>query len=88
MENISGAGLIFAYIISILGFIVGTVMFCYSSDYYSAQSLDECEDDMGNVGIPRTTLLSAVSGMAGLTGMVAPNAYQECSYKPTTVLMP
>lgn len=62
--------MIFAYIISVLGFVVGTLMFCYSSDYYSSQSLlDDCEEkDNGNVGIPRTTLLSAVSGIAGITG--------------------
>ena len=75
-----GAGLIFAYIVAITAMLIGGLMICYSSSYYSSQSMLDDYDEHGMNN--RTTLLSAVSGIAGITGIAAPRAYQECSYKP------
>jgi len=65
-----GPGLIFAYIMSVAAVVVGACLIIYSND-------EDCyEPDVGN-GMPRATLMSAVSGLTMVPGIAAPGAYQK-----------
>lgn len=46
---------------------------CWASD---DDSMDE--EAATSIGMPRATLLSAISGIAGIPGIAAPSVYQVC----------
>jgi len=66
-----GEGLVLSYLSSVFSIIVAAFSFCWAEE-------DDVEEDMQSVGNnQRATLLSAISGIAGIPGIAAPSVYQK-----------
>ena len=60
-----------SYLTCFFALVIAVASFCTADD----DDLIECED-VGSVGMPRATLMSAISGIAGIPGIAAPSIYQ------------
>jgi len=70
-EATPGDGLVMSYLSAAFAFIIAILSGCWATD-------DDTSDDAAtSIGMPRATLLSAISGIAGIPGIAAPSVYQR-----------